>query len=54
MAAAKAHNIAATFSSALEVLFAVILMQLIANTLCNAPDEFEGVRRAYLESRQCS
>ena len=53
MATARTCGIAVALSNALEVLFAVIMMQLIANTLCNAPDEFEGVKRVYSEPLQC-
>ena len=53
MATARTCGIAVALSNALEVLFAVIMMQLIANTLCNAPDEFEGVKRVYPDPFQC-
>ncbi|KAK7091564.1 hypothetical protein V1264_009229 [Littorina saxatilis] len=49
MTAPRRSSIAAAASNALEVFFAIFLMQLIANTLCNTSDEFEG----FLLCRQC-
>ena len=42
MSASHSCKIAVALTNVLEVLFAIILMQLIANTLCNTSDEFEG------------
>ncbi|XP_076437793.1 uncharacterized protein LOC143276980 [Babylonia areolata] len=49
MATLGASRITATVCNGLEVLFTILLIQLIANTLCNTSDEFEG----FLLCRQC-